>query len=61
VRRANTQRPDPEFEDEPAERIVTLDVWDSRFGPMSATPSGRTVNSGGNGERNRRNIAAFDG
>jgi hypothetical protein len=31
----------PEFEDEPPERILTLEVWDSRFGPSTEqrTPS----------------------
>jgi hypothetical protein len=42
VRRAHTERPELEFENEPAERILTLDVWDSRFAPRSAAPSGRT-------------------
>ena len=27
----------PEFEDDPAGRVVTLDVWDSRFPPSSAS------------------------
>jgi len=31
----------PEFEDEPAERLLTLELWDSRLAPKSAslTPS----------------------
>lgn len=36
-------RAQPEFEDDPPGRVVTLDVWDSRFLPGSASPTGRPL------------------
>jgi len=36
-----SERTEPEFEDEPADRMVTLEVWDSRVGSASG---GRRVN-----------------
>ena len=33
IRQLHADRSEPEFEEEPAELILTLDVWDSRFGP----------------------------
>jgi hypothetical protein len=33
IRQLHAERSEPEFEEEPAELILTLDVWDSRFGP----------------------------
>ncbi len=32
MRQANAGRPEAAFEDEPSERVLTLEVWDSRFG-----------------------------
>lgn len=31
VRRTHGERPEPEFEEEPADRLLTLEVWDTRF------------------------------
>jgi hypothetical protein len=35
----NASGAQPEFEDEPAGRVLTLDLWESRFPPSSASPT----------------------
>jgi CubicO group peptidase (beta-lactamase class C family) len=36
IRQLHAERSEPEFEEEPTERILTLEVWDSRFGQLPA-------------------------